>query len=131
MPYGETTSEEIERVAREIVDGAFKVHSKLGAGLLESVYEECLAFELKRRGLTVERQVCVPIIYDGVQLDAAFRIDILVNQCVLIELKAVEKMIPLYDAQVLTYLKLTGVRLGILINFNSKLIKDGMTRIVL
>jgi GxxExxY protein len=90
-----------------------------------------LAFELKRRGLVVERQVCVPVIYDGVQLDAAFRIDILVNKCVLIELKAVEKMIPLYDAQVLTSLKLTGLRLGILINFNSKLIKDGMKRIVL
>jgi GxxExxY protein len=131
MPYGETTSEEIERVAHEIVDAAFCMHSKLGAGLLESVYEECMAFELGRRGLTVERQVCVPIVYDGVQLEAAFRIDVLVNRCVLIELKAVEKMIPLYDAQVLTYLKLTGLRLGILMNFNSKLIKDGIKRIVL
>jgi len=131
MGFGETTTEEIERVAHEIVDGAFKVHSQLGPGLLESVYEECLAFELTRRGLLVERQVLVPIIYDGVRLDAGFRIDLLVNKCVLVELKAVEKMIPLYDAQVLTYLKLTGIRLGILLNFNSKLLKDGIKRVVL
>jgi GxxExxY protein len=131
MPFGETTSEAIEFAAREIVDSAYKISSKMGPGLLESVYEECMVFELTRRGLMVERQVCVPIIYDGVQLDASFRIDLLVNKCVLVELKAVEQMIPLYDAQVLTYLKLTGIRLGILINFNSKLIKDGIKRIVL
>jgi GxxExxY protein len=131
MPFGETTSEEIERVAQQIVDAAFNVHTKLGPGLLESVYEECMAFELTRRGLLVERQVLVPIIYDGVQLDAGFRIDLLVNKCVLIELKAVEKLIPLYDAQVLTYLKLSGIRLGILINFNSRLIKAGIKRLVL
>ena len=131
MAFGETTSEEIERVAAQIVDAAFKVHTTLGPGLLESVYEECMAFELTRRGFLVERQMIVPIIYEGVQLDAGFRIDLLVNKCVLIELKAVEKLIPLFDAQVLTYLKLSGIRLGILINFNSKLFKDGTKRLVL
>jgi GxxExxY protein len=131
MPFGETTSEEIERVARQIVDSAYKVHTTLGPGLLESVYEVCLAHELEKRGFVVRREVMVPIVYDGVQLDAAFRIDLLVNECVLVELKAVEKLNPLFEAQVLTYLKLTGIRLGILINFNSRLIKDGTKRIVL
>lgn len=131
MLYGETTTPEIEAIATQIVDAAFQVHSALGPGLLESVYEICLAHELKKRGLNVQRQLAVPILYDGLKLDADFRIDLLVEKCIVIELKAVEKMIPLYDAQVLTYLKLSNKKLGILINFNVRVIKDGIKRIVL
>jgi GxxExxY protein len=131
LAFGETTSPQIERVARQIVDAAFKLHAHFGPGLLESAYEGVLAYELTKRGLTVECQVPVPLVYEEVRLDVGFRIDLLVNGLVLVELKAVEKLTPLFDAQVLTYLKLTGVRLGILINFNTKLIKDGIKRIVL
>ena len=131
MPFGETTSAEVERVAQQIVDAAFKVHSFFGPGLLESAYEACLAYELLKRGLKVETQVPVPLVYGDVTLDAGFRIDILVNGCVLVEVKAVERMIPVFEAQVLTYLKLTGVRLGFLINFNIPLLNDGIKRIVL
>jgi GxxExxY protein len=95
------------------------------------MYEVCLMHELKKRGLRVERQVRVPIVYDGVVIDDGLRIDLLVDDCVVVELKAVEKDNPLYQAQLLTYLKLTGKRLGILINFNTKLIKDGIKRVVL
>jgi GxxExxY protein len=131
MPYGETTTPEMEAIAAQIVDAAFHVHSTLGPGLLESVYEICLAHELKKRGLNVLRQVPVPILYDGMKLDADFRIDLLVENCIVIELKAVEKMTPLFDAQVMTYLKLSGKKLGILINFNVRVIKDGIKRIIL
>src|SRR5687768_10883080 len=130
MPFGETTSEEIERVAHEIVDAAFKVHAKLGPGLLESTYRAVMTYELRKRGLEVKCEVPVPVVYEEVRLDAGYRLDMLVNDCVVIELKAVEKLIPLHDAQLLTYLKLTGYRLGMLINFNTKLIKDGIKRIV-
>lgn len=130
MPYGETTSPEIERVATEIVDAAYKVHSALGPGLLESVYEECLAYELSKRGLKVQRQVPVPIIYDGVEIGTRLRVDLLVEDCVIVEVKAVETMIPLYEAQVLTYLKLAHKRLAILANFNVVRIKDGLKRII-
>ena len=131
MSFGETTTEAIEYAARQVVDASFKLHTTLGPGLLESVYEACLEHELRKRGLVVRRQVTVPIVYDEVKLEEGFRIDLLVNECVLVELKAVERLIPLFEAQVLTYLKLTGLRLGILINFNSTLIKDGIKRIVL
>jgi GxxExxY protein len=131
MQYGENTSAEIERVARVIVDAAFTVHKKLGPGLLECIYEVCLAYEISKRGLKVLRQVRVPILYDGVQLDADLRLDLLVEDLVVVEIKSVERMIPLFEAQCLTYLKLTGKRLCLLINFNVPLIKDGIRRIVL
>ena len=131
MGFGETTSEEIERVAREIVDAAFKVHPKLGPGLLESTYRIVMTYELRKRGLDVKVEVPLPVVYEDVRLDAGYRLDLLVNDSVVVELKSVEKLIPLHDAQLLTYLKLTGYRLGILINFNTKLIKDGIKRIVL
>ena len=131
MPFGDTTTEAIEYAAQQVVDAGFRVHTRLGPGLLESVYEACMEFELRKRGLVVRRQAIVPIVYDEVKLEEGFRIDLLVNECVLVELKAVERLIPLFDAQVLTYLKLTGLRLGILINFNFTLIKDGIKRIVL
>ena len=131
MPFGENTSERVEQVAKAIVDAAYKVHRFLGPGLLESVYQTCLAYELARRGFAVARQMKVPIIYEGVSLDADLRLDLLIDDCMIVEVKAVEKMIPVFEAQSLTYLKLTGKRLCLLINFNVPLIKDGIKRIVL
>jgi GxxExxY protein len=129
-PYGESTSEKVEQVAKEIVDAAFKVHSALGPGLLESVYAICLAYELRKRGLRVERELKLPIVYDGVKLEAGLRVDMLVEGCVIVDTKAVERMIPVFEAQVLTYLKLTKTTLGFLINFNVPLIKDGIQRVI-
>ena len=131
MSFGETTSPEIERVAHEIVDAAFKIHSKLGPGLLESAYLAFMIYELEKRGLQVAKEVPLPVVYEDVRLDLGYRIDLIVNDCVLVELKAVEKLHPIHEAQLLTYLKLTGKRLGLLINFNTKLIKDGIKRMVL
>jgi GxxExxY protein len=122
---------ETERIAREVVDSAFKVHTTLGPGLLESVYELCLAHELGKRGLKFQTQVPFPIVYDGMHLDAGFRIDLLVESQLVVEIKAVEEMLPLFDAQLLTYLKLAKKRLGLLINFNIPRIKDGIKRIIL
>ena len=130
MGFGDNTSEQVERVAREIVNASFKVHTRLGPGLLESVYETCLAYELTRLGLNVQRQLRIPIGYDDAVLDADLRLDLLVESCVVVEVKSVEKMIPLFDAQALTYLKLTNIRLCLLINFNVPLIKDGIKRII-
>ncbi|HEY4952867.1 MAG TPA: GxxExxY protein [Verrucomicrobiae bacterium] len=124
-------SSETDEIARQIVDGAFKVHSALGPGLLESVYEICLAHELTKRGLKFQTQVAFPIIYDNVRLDAGLRIDLLVEEKLIVEIKAVEIMQPVFEAQLLTYLKLTKMRLGLLINFNVSKIKDGIRRIVL
>jgi GxxExxY protein len=131
MPEFKPLSPEVEKTAKEIVDAAFKVHSTMGPGLLESVYESCLEYELTKRGFKVKRQVELPIVYETVRLDAGLRIDLLVNDNVVVELKAVEKMNDIFGAQVLTYLKLTGLRLGLLINFNVSAIKNGIKRIVL
>lgn len=120
-----------EATAREIVDGAFLVHNELGPGLLESVYEECLCLVLEQKGLEVQRQVEIPILFSGEVLTTRLKLDLFVNQSVVVELKAVEKMQPLYQAQLMTYLKLTGTHLGFLINFNVPRIKEGIKRIVL
>ncbi len=122
---------ELEVLATTIVDAAIKVHARLGPGLLESVYEACLAHELKNRGLKVATQVWLPVLYEGLQLDAGLRIDLLVEDQVVIELKAVEAVLPVHHAQLLTYLKLSGHRLGFLMNFNAALLKDGLHRRVL
>ncbi|MCK4622657.1 MAG: GxxExxY protein [Desulfuromonadales bacterium] len=114
-----------------MVDAAFKVHFELGPGLLESVYEECLCLVLSEKGLQVQRQVNVPIVFSGQQLDSKLRIDLFVNQSIIVELKSVEKMLPLYQAQIMTYMKLTHTTLGFLINFNVPKIKEGIKRIVL
>jgi GxxExxY protein len=124
MGFGETTSEEVERVAAAIVDSA------LGPGLLESAYRALMVYELRKRGFEVAFEVPVPLVYDDVKLDAGYRLDLLVNGSVIVEVKAVEKLHPVHEAQLMTYLKLTGVRLGFLINFNTKLIKDGIKRMV-
>jgi GxxExxY protein len=113
------------------VDAAFRVHSVLGPGLLESVYQVCLAHEIAGRGVKVEQQRVLPVVYDDIELDAGLRMDLLVGDCVVVELKAVENLQPVHKAQLLTYLKLSGHRLGLLINFNVPLIKDGITRMVL
>jgi GxxExxY protein len=128
--YGESTNPELERIAKIVVDCIYKVHSNLGPGLLESVYSICLAHELRKRGLKVEREVILPITYDGVRIDSGLRLDLVVESCIIIEAKAVERLVPVFDAQLLTYLKLTGYTLGFLINFNVTLIKDGLKRLI-
>lgn len=123
-------ADELNRISGHIVDAAYAVHSHLGPGLLESVYEVCLVHELTKRGLAVARQVDVPVEYDGIKIDSALRVDLIVEKSVLVELKAVESLLAVHAAQVLTYLKLTGCRLGLLINFNVPLIRDGIKRLV-
>jgi GxxExxY protein len=130
MRYGESTSPEVERVAKLVVDAIYKVHSTLGPGLLESVYSICLAHELRKRGLRVEREVNFPIVYDGVRIECGLRLDVVVESCIIVEAKAVEKLIPIFDAQILSYLKLTGYSLGFLVNFNVLMMKEGMKRFV-
>lgn len=120
----------MERVARQIVDAAFAVHSALGPGLLENVYETCLAHELTKRGLRVKRQLRLPIVYDGVTLDGGLRLDLVVEDSVLVEVKSVETLLFVHQGQVLTYLKLSGLRLGFLVNFNVPLIKHGIMRLI-
>lgn len=127
----EQIADSTSQVAKQIVNAAFTVHSALGAGLLESVYQVCLEYELTKRGLTVDRQIALPVIYDNVQLEAGFQLDLLVNHSVVVELKAVETLLPVHIAQVITYLKLSKYRLGLLINFNVPLLKNGIRRIVL
>ena len=123
-------SEETERVASEIVDACLKVHVALGPGLLESVYESCLCHELSRRGLTCLRQTPVAIEYEGLRIEAGLRIDLLVDDLVIMELKAVDEMNPVYEAQLLTYMKLANKRLGFLVNFNAVLLKQGLKRMI-
>ena len=117
-------------IAKIIVDTAFQIHKRLGPGLLETVYEVVLAHDLKRRGLKVERQVPVAIIYDDIKFDEGFRADLIVEEKVIVELKSVEKVIPIHKKQLLTYLRLADKRLGLLINFGSELIRDGISRVV-
>jgi GxxExxY protein len=117
-------------VARQVVDAALSVHRGIGPGLLESVYETALAYELAKRGLRVQRQVAVTFTYDGQRFDEGFRIDLLVEDCVIVEIKSVETIHPVHKKQLLTYLRLGGKRLGLLINFNCELLRGGITRIV-
>jgi GxxExxY protein len=119
----------IDEIAAVIVDSAFKVHKKLGPGLLESAYEACLAHELKKRGLKVDRQIPQPVHYDDIIIDVGYRLDLLVNDSIIIELKAVENVLPIHQAQLMTYLRLSEKTLGFLINFNTVLIKSGIKRI--
>lgn len=117
-------------ISKEIVDAAYKIHTTLGPGLLESVYEVVLTHELKKRGLRVERQVPVPIEYDGIRFEEGFRLDLLVDDKVIVEIKSIEEVSNVHKKQLLTYLKLKGLRLGLLINFNEEVIRTGITRIV-
>ncbi len=119
---------EINRISGLIIEAAMKVHSALGPGLLESAYESCLVHELRKMGLAVLTQITLPLKYDGVLIDAGYRIDILVDDSVIVELKAVEKILPIHEAQLLSYLKLSNKTLGLLINFNVVHLKDGIKR---
>ena len=117
-------------IATQIVDAAFKLHTKLGPGLLESVYEVLLAHELSTRGLKVARQLSVPVIYEGIQFEHGYQLDLLVEDKVIVEIKSIEQVIGIHKKQLLTYLKLADKRLGLLINFNVELIKNGISRVV-
>ena len=120
--------ENVNRASRVVVDAAFAVHSQLGPGLLESVYEKCLAHAIRRRGLLVQRQVLLPIEFEELQINSGLRLDMLVDNCLVVEVKAAEVVLPVHKAQLLTYLKLSGHRLGLLINFNVPLVRHGITR---
>ncbi|MDY6979090.1 MAG: GxxExxY protein [Pseudomonadota bacterium] len=124
-------SPEVDKVAKDVVDSAFCVHKALGPGLLESVYEACMLYELQKRGMRVERQKSLPVVYDELKIDAGLRLDLLVENEVVVELKAVEAILPVHDSQILSYLKLADKRLGLLINFNVPVIKDGIRRKIL
>ena len=117
-------------IARQIVDAAYKIHSTLGPGLLESAYQAILVYELQKRGLKVEPEKEMPIIYENIRLDTGFRADLVVEDKVIVELKSVEQVAPVHKKQLLTYLRLGDKRLGLLINFGALLIKDGITRVV-
>jgi len=121
---------ETERIGKLVLDAAYKVHTVLGPGLLESVYQTAVKHVLKTQGILAETEVNLPIMFEGVQLESGLRIDILVEKCVIAELKSVEKMNPVYEAKLITYLRLSKVRLGFLINFNVPHLKDGIKRIV-
>jgi len=122
---------ETECTAKSVINAAMKVHRTLGPGLLESVYQACLCYELAHRGIPFKAEVSLPVVYEGVRLDAGLRLDLLLDNRVIAELKAVQEVHPVFEAQLLTYLKLTGLRLGLLINFNVPLLKNGIKRVVL
>lgn len=122
-------SEEVEAVATQIVDSAIKVHRALGPGLLESAYQACLAQELRKRGLSVECELVLPITYDGVAINTAYRIDMLVEKCIIIENKTVERLLPIHAIQLLTYLRLNGASLGFLLNWYTDKMAHGIKRI--
>ena len=125
-----TKGRNLEDIFRKTLDAAFKVHSALGPGLLESAYEACMAHELARSGLDARRQVTLPIIHDGRRIDAGYRIDLLVENVLVVELKAVDRLLPIHQAQLLSYLRLADRPLGLLINFNTLHLKDGIKRMV-
>lgn len=123
--------DELDTIGKKIVDAAYTVHKGLGPGLLEKVYEICFCYELIKRGLVVQRQLYIPIKYEGITFDEGLRLDVLVNECIICELKAIETVNPVWEAQVLSHLKITGLRLGYLINFNVPLMKAGIRRFVI
>jgi GxxExxY protein len=119
-----------EQIFKKVIDCSFRVHTKLGPGFLESSYEECLAFELRKIGLKVEKQKPMPLVYDDVKLDIGYRIDLLVETLVIVEIKAVEALNDVHLAQILTYLRLSDLRLGLLVNFNVGSLKNGIRRVI-
>lgn len=121
---------DIEEIAKKIVDAAIKVHTVLGPGLLESAYQKCMGYELKKNGLKVECEVILPIIYETIKIDAGYRIDMIVESSVIVEHKTVEKLMPIHEAQLLTYLKMKNYKLGFLLNWNVPRMKDGIKRMV-
>ena len=124
-----TEKDKLNRIAESIIGAAIQVHRALGPGLLESAYEACTAFELVERGYKVEAQKPLPVVY-GVQLDCGYRLDLLVDDCVIVDFKAVDRLAPIHDAQMISYLKLTGCKVGLIINFNVVVLKSGIRRVV-
>jgi GxxExxY protein len=124
-------ADEINKLSKEVLDCCFYVHTKLGPGLLESVYEDSVSYILGKRGIPFERQKTIPIVLDDYTIPSTLRIDLLINNILVLEIKAVEKLIPIHEAQLHTYLKLSGVSLGLLVNFNTKSLKDGIKRIAM
>jgi GxxExxY protein len=125
------TQRENDHLTEKVIGFAIEVHRQLGPGLLESAYEECLCYELRQSGLSFRRQVPLPVVYKAIRLDCGYRIDVVVEEQVILELKTVERLMPIHEAQILTYLKLSGLHTGLLLNFNSAVLKDGMRRIML
>lgn len=123
-------AEELDQITEQIIGAAICVHRELGPGLLESAYESCLSYELTERRLTFERQKALPIVYRGITIDCGYRIDLLVEGRVVVELKTVEQLAAIHEAQLLSYLKLSGCKVGLLINFHIKLLRDGIRRMV-
>ncbi|MGA2324460.1 MAG: GxxExxY protein [Sedimentisphaerales bacterium] len=123
-------SKQLNEITEQIIGAAIDVHRALGPGLLESAYEACLAFELVSRGLKIEQQRALPVVYRDVKLDCGYRLDLVVENSIVIELKAVEQILPIHRAQLLSYLKLAGLKAGLLINFHVKMLKDGIVRLV-
>ena len=125
------TPRENDVLTEKIIGFAIEVHRQLGPGLLESAYEECLCFELKQAGITFRRQVALPVTYKSIQLDCGYRLDLVIESQLILELKTVERLLPIHEAQLLTYLKLSGIRTGLLLNFNTAVLKDGIRRLML
>jgi GxxExxY protein len=125
-----TERERLNRMTESIIGAAIEVHRALGPGLLESAYEACLTFELVQRGLKVEQQKPLPVVYREVKLDCGYRLDLLVEEAVIVEVKAVDRLMPIHQAQLLSYLRLAGFKVGLLLNFNVKVLKDGIRRVV-
>jgi GxxExxY protein len=121
---------EIEGIAKEIINRSIKVHRTLGPGLLESVYQKCLKYELEKAGINTRCEVLLPVKYDGIQIDAGFRSDMIVEDSIIIENKTVDIILPIHEAQLLTYLKITNIKLGFILNWNVKLMKNGIKRMV-
>jgi len=126
-----TTRTELNALTRQIIGAGIEVHRHLGPGLLETSYETCLAYELEQRGLAVERQKALPLTYKKIRLEQGFRIDLLVENTVVVELKAIDQLLPVHEAQMLSYLRFTGCKVGLLMNFNVKFLKDGIRRFIL
>jgi GxxExxY protein len=122
--------EELNRITEAIIGSAIRVHKALGPGLLESAYETCTAYELVDKGLRIEQQKPLPLVYKQVRLDCGYRVDLFVEEKVIVEIKAVDQLLPIHKAQLLSYLKLTGCKMGLLINFNVKLLTDGIVRVI-
>jgi len=123
-------ADRLNQITEQIIGAAIAVHAALGPGLLESAYEACLEYELVRVGLAVERQVPLPVVYRGVRLDCGYRLDLLVERSVVVEVKAVSELVPIHDAQVISYLRLSGCKIGLILNFNVLKLRDGIRRLV-
>ena len=122
--------QELNALTERIIGLAIKVHKALGPGLLESTYEICFAYELEKNGFKVERQKVLPVVYEGISIECGYRIDLMINGKIILELKSIEKCLPIHEAQLLSYLKLSGCKLGLLLNFNTKYLKDGIVRLI-